>query len=217
MMPSIVRTQLSVVSEFPEHFFLENIAVRHDNSMLVTVANRNALYYLPPPGSDAVNPLLLHTFDAFAGGIAELEPDLFVVLTGNVYTTHDNYLHRLDLRGWTPIQPAVPERILAFPPALLGLNGCCALSSAMLFAADTFGGTIRRVDFDRDRRPEAKPWLNHESMAHVPDTLPPPPRPGDKRSALLSQDETPLLHDDRTETVHARGGRSRHRRTGEPA
>jgi hypothetical protein len=66
----------------------------------------------------------------------------------------------------------------AIPPELLGLNGCCAVSPATLFAADTFGGAIWRIDFGQDRRPEAKLWLQHESMAHVPDTLPPPPQPG---------------------------------------
>ena len=153
--------------------------MREDNSLLVTVANHQALYYLPPPRPDSeVRPVRLHTFDALAGGIAELEPDVFAILTGNVYTSHDNYLHRLDLRGWSPGKPVKPEWVLTFPQAMLGLNGCCAVSPATMFAADTFGGGIWRVDFGRNGRTEAKLWLRHESMAHVQDTLPPPPQPG---------------------------------------
>lgn len=178
-MARTIRTTLAIAAKFPEHFFLENIAIRHDNSMLVTVANRKELYYLPPPTPDvAAEPLLLHTFDAVAGGVAELEPDVFAILTGNIYTTHDNYLYRLDLRDWTPGKPASPNLLLAFPPALLGLNGCCAVMPTLVFAADTFGGAIWRIDLDRERRAEAKLWLKHESMAHTPDTLPPPPQPG---------------------------------------
>ena len=74
--------------------------------MLITVVTRKELYYLPPPRPDAeVKPVLLHIFNELATGIAELEPDVFVVFTTNAYTTHENYLHRLDLRGWTPGAP----------------------------------------------------------------------------------------------------------------
>ena len=120
----------------------------------------------------------MHIFDALVGGVAELEPDVFVVQSGNVYTTHDNYLHRLDLRAWSPGQPVKLERILAFPPAVVGLNGCVALSPSIMLAADTFGGAIWRVDFSADGSVETKLWLKDESMAHLPDTLPPPPQPG---------------------------------------
>ena len=179
MMQSTLRARLSVVAEFPEHFFLENIAVRGDNSLLVTVANRRELYYVPPPReASTVAPLLLHRFGELAAGIAEFDPDLFAVLTGNVYTTHDNYLHRLDLRGWRPGMPATPERILAFPQAMLGANGCCAASSRTLFAADTFGGAIWRIDVGGDGHVDTQLWLKHASMAHVKDKLPPPPQPG---------------------------------------
>jgi hypothetical protein len=39
------QVRLSIAAQFPAHFFLENIALRHDNSMLVTVVTRNELYY----------------------------------------------------------------------------------------------------------------------------------------------------------------------------
>ena len=103
---------------------------------------------------------------------------MFAILSGNIYTTHDNYLHWLDLRGWVPRKPAEPKQVLAFPRAMLGINGCCAVSPATVFAADTFGGAIWRVDFGRGVQAETKLWLQYASMAHVPDTLPPPPSRG---------------------------------------
>jgi hypothetical protein len=61
------QARLTVAASFLPHFFLENLAIRHDNSILVTVATRKELWYLPPPRRDAqVDPMLLHTFDEFA-------------------------------------------------------------------------------------------------------------------------------------------------------
>jgi len=173
------QTRLTIAASFPAHFFLENLVVRQDDSMLITVVTRKELYYLPPPRPDAeVKPVLLHTFDELATGIAELEPDVFVVFTTNAYTTHENYLHRLNLRGWTPGAPGKPELIFTFPKATLALNGCCALTPRRILAADSFAGSIWSVDLTHDGSPQAKVWLQHESMAHVEDKLPPPPQPG---------------------------------------
>ena len=173
------QTRLTTAASFPAHFFLENIAVRQDNSILITVFQPKGLYYLPPPRPDSeVEPILLYTFDQLTTGIAELAPDVFVVFTTNAYTTHENYMHRLDLRGWTPSAPAKPELMFTFPKATLALNGACALSPKTVLAADSMAGLIWRVDFAPDGSPQTKIWLKHESMAHIEDTLPPPPQPG---------------------------------------
>lgn len=174
------KVRLSIAAEFPLHFFLENIAVRQDNSMLITVATKQQLFFVPPPRvGEVVKPVLLHTFGELAAGIAELEPDVFIVMTGSVYTTHENYLHRLDLRGWTPGSPVRPETILTLPKEVLALNGCCALSPRTMLAADFLGGAIWRIDFGAEASaPEPSLWLRHESMAHIKDTLPPPTQPG---------------------------------------
>ena len=39
--------KLSTVATFPKNYFLENLAVRSDNSVLVTVLNHNELWYVP--------------------------------------------------------------------------------------------------------------------------------------------------------------------------
>jgi hypothetical protein len=90
------QARLTVAASFLPHFFLENLAIRHDNSILVTVATRKELWYIPPPREGAqVDPMLLHTFDEFVSGIVEHESDIFYICTGNAYTTHEAYLHRL--------------------------------------------------------------------------------------------------------------------------
>ena len=43
-MPRVARAKLTVVAEFPEHFFLENMVVRADGSMLITVLNRKEVW-----------------------------------------------------------------------------------------------------------------------------------------------------------------------------
>ncbi len=173
------QARLSVAASFLPHFFLENLVVRRDNSMLITAAMRKELWYLPPPHPDAqVDPMLLHIFEELATGIVELEPEVFIICTGNGYTTHENYLHRLDLRGWRPGQPANPELIFALPKAARALNGCCALTPGIILAADCFAGLVWRMDFTPDGKVEARIWLQHDSMAHVDSGLPPPPVPG---------------------------------------
>lgn len=177
--PSNPHARLTVAASFLPHFFLENLVVRHDNSMLITAAMRKELWYLPPPRPNAqVDPMLLHAFEELATGIVELKPDIFIICTCNGYTTHENYLHRLDLRGWTPGQQVKPELIYAFPKRALALNGCCTLTPEIFLAADCFAGLIWRINFMPDGNVAARIWLQHDSMAHVDSKLPPPPVPG---------------------------------------
>jgi len=63
-MPRVPQARLTVVAEFSQHFFLENLAVRADGSMLITVLNRNELWYVPAAGDTLpVQPQLLGNFE----------------------------------------------------------------------------------------------------------------------------------------------------------
>jgi hypothetical protein len=53
-MPHQVR--LTVAASFLPHFFLENLAIRRDNSILVTVATRKELWYSSPAGGRTGRP-----------------------------------------------------------------------------------------------------------------------------------------------------------------
>lgn len=173
------QARLTVAASFPAHVFLENLVVRRDDSVLVTAVAPKTLYYVPPPRPEApAEPAVLHRFDEHATGIAELRPDVFVIASTNAYTSHETYLHRLDLRRWTAGTPVEPELIFTFPGTVLGVNGCCAIGPETILAADSFAGAIWRVDLPADGPPRARIWLSHDSMAHIPDTLPPPPQPG---------------------------------------
>jgi hypothetical protein len=42
------QAELTTVATFPPQFFLENLVMRADRSLLITVLNRGELWYVPP-------------------------------------------------------------------------------------------------------------------------------------------------------------------------
>jgi hypothetical protein len=176
-MTAAARAGISPIASFPPHFFLENLAVRGDGSILVTVLNHKQLWYVPAPdGGRPVNPVLVHTFDGCAMGIVETKPDIFYVSTLDQAT-----LQRFDLRGWVPGAPVQPTPVLTFDqPA--GLNGACLLAPGVILLADSLAGVIWRVDLaDDGLTATASVWLRHHSMAPDPGngfTSPLGPQPG---------------------------------------
>ena len=175
MVSAGTQTKLAVVASFPKAYFPENLAVRQDNSILLTTLNQKELWYVPPSNNHTpVQPLLLHTFDQLASGIVELEPDIFYIATSNWYTTHDSYLHRLDFRKWTQGASVKPEVVLQFPEAARGLNGCCVIAPGVILIADCFASLIWRVDLPlRGGKPVLGVWLRHHSMDYFPGALKP--------------------------------------------
>ncbi len=169
------QARLTTVALFPVRSFLENLAVRSDNSVLVTSMNARELFYVPPHSGEApVEPVLLQRFDQLTTGIVEIEPDLFLVSSSNLYTTHESFLHRLDLRGWQPGTPAPLETVFRFPDTARGLNGSCLLAPGVVLVADCFAGLIWRIDVQPDGRDmQARVWLAHESMGYFPGKLKP--------------------------------------------
>src|SRR6478609_4905956 len=176
-MAPAARANLTTIASFPKHFFLENLAVRADGSILVTVLNHKQLWYVPAPnGGEPVTPTPVHTFDGFAMGIVETEPDILYVSTVNPTT-----LQRLDMCGWAPDAPVTPIRILTFDqPA--ALNGACLMAPHVILLADSLAGLIWRVDLaDNGLTATASVWLQHPTMAPDPDsglTSPLGPQPG---------------------------------------
>jgi hypothetical protein len=169
------QARLITVAEFPRQYFLESLAVREDNSALINVANQKELWYVPSAdGDQQVEPVHLHTYKENAGGIVEIEPDVFVLLTGNVYTTHESFLHRLNLRNWKPGTPIGPELICQFPERARGVNGACLLGPGVVLVADCFAALIWRLDFPGDGgQPSFRVWLEHESMGYFPGKMKP--------------------------------------------
>ncbi len=169
------KARLTTVAWFPVNSFLENLAVRSDNSVLVTAMNHRELWFVPAaPEGKTVEPVRIYTFAQPTTGIVEVEPDVFYVSTSNLYTSHEGYLHRLDLRRWSPGAAVHPETVFQFPETARGLNGSCLVAPGTVLIADCFAGLIWRVDLPADGgAPSAKVWLRHDSMGYFPGKLKP--------------------------------------------
>src|SRR6201987_4827819 len=125
MSPSPVpQVRLATVATFPKNYFLEKLAVRAENSILVTALNHKELWYVPssPDGAE-VAPRLLFAFPHLAMGIVEAERDIFYIATSEIYSWSASHLYRLDLNGWTPGKPVNPESIRQIQHPVRGLNG----------------------------------------------------------------------------------------------
>lgn len=121
-----------------------------------------------------VTPALLHTYQENAGGMIELEPDVLYLLAGNVYTTHESFLHRLDLRNWEAGSPISPALVCQFPTRARGVNGFCVIAPGVALVADCFAGLIWRLDFPNGGgQPSIRVWLEHESMGYFPGKMKP--------------------------------------------
>ncbi len=173
-MAPVPEVVLTPVASFPEGYFLENLAVRADGSVLVTALLQKELWLVPEEPAD---PVLVHRFGHPVTGIVEVEPDVFVLSLTEGYTTHESQLVRLDLNGWRPAEPVSPEVVFTFADERVrALNGSCLLGPGVLAVADCFAGLIWRVDLDTAT---ARVWLEHDTMADDPDSgVAPPPQPG---------------------------------------
>jgi len=164
-----LNVKLSTVATFPKGYFLENLAVRSDNSVLVTVLNHQELWYVPPSNQEQpVEPELLFTFSQPAMGIVEVEPDVFYISVSDIYTWKESQLYCLDLNGWIPGHGVHPESVLHFPQPVRGLNGSCIIAPGIILLADSWAGLIWRVDLHvADGNPKPSVWLEHDSMGHL--------------------------------------------------
>ena len=161
--------KVTPVASFPPNSFLENITVRHDGSILITVANRYQLYYLPKPGSGAVTPQLLHTFEQSPTGFVELEHDVFYIST-TTFKDGPNNLWRLSMHNFTPTAVPKPVHVLTLPNESKLLNGSCVLSPSAILCADSWADLIWRIDIPKNgRTPSARVWLKHSMLAHSQD------------------------------------------------
>lgn len=177
MLPATVDT----IAAFGTGAFLENLAVRRDDSILVTSLHAKQLCFVPPPTPGIPRtPVVLHTFDHVVTAVVETDPDVFHVAITDAYATHASHLARVDLRGWEPGAAAPPVgTVLTFDGRARALNGGCLLAPNVLLLADSFAGLIWRVDLPTpDRGPSAEIWLAHASMHHDPRGELTPPQPG---------------------------------------
>jgi hypothetical protein len=172
---TLSQAELATVASFPANYFLENLALRADDSALITAMNQKELWYaLPAAATETVTPILLHTFEQLTWSLTEVEPDVFYLATSNVYTDHKSSLHRIDLRKWRPGEAIQPQKLLDFPKEARWLNGSCLIGPRTIVVADSVAGLIWRVDLPKDGgTPSARVWLRHESMENCPGQMKP--------------------------------------------
>ncbi|KAJ9136872.1 hypothetical protein NKR23_g9446 [Pleurostoma richardsiae] len=156
---ALATDPVRTVFEFPNDTYVENIAVRPNGQVLVTVLTAPRLFLVDPlqPG----RAVLVHTFASALGvsGIAEYEPDVYACITGNFsFSTGDVgagswAIWSIDLRGvalrpdGTLSAPPRTSQIAAVPPARF-LNGISLLKAKdkTLLVGDVNGGAIFHVD-----------------------------------------------------------------------
>ncbi|KAL4819984.1 hypothetical protein BDW67DRAFT_193526 [Aspergillus spinulosporus] len=147
----------STISQFPLGTWVENIAVRQNGHLLVTLLSAPEVHEIVPFNSSSSSQLAL-SFDGHFNvtGITEVTADVFVVCVDG------GYLWKLDFRDGDTPQGSLITRI---PEAQL--NGLATLNPAhgIVIAADSAKGCIWRVDIHTGAFESV---LEDETMQPVP-------------------------------------------------
>ena len=108
------NVKLRTVATFPKNYVLENLAVRSDNSVLVTAPTHKELWYVPSSkDGQPVEPELLFTFPQLATGIVEVEPNVFYISVGDFYGENPTFIVSI----WMPVSAVrqfIPTRFFTF-------------------------------------------------------------------------------------------------------
>ncbi|KAL6812615.1 hypothetical protein V8C40DRAFT_270382 [Trichoderma camerunense] len=161
---SAVLDQTSLVYEFPNNTWVENIAARNNGELLLSIVGTPQLFTIDPSAPSPRQPVLIHEFtdslDVF--GIAEYQTDKFAVLTGNFsFETGDLGLGswavwsvdlngvRISTKNEESTLSSTPKvaKIADIPPAQI-LDGLSVLSQKQqtLLIGDLSAGVIYRLD-----------------------------------------------------------------------
>ena len=131
--------------------------------------NKKELWYVPSPKGDLpVVPVLMHTFDLMTLCVVEIDPDVFLIGTSDVYGTRESRLYRMDLRAWSPGESIGPQLVLEFPEPKVGLHGGCLIAPNVLLITGA-ANLIWRVDLPKNSgEASARVWLQHDNMKNRP-------------------------------------------------
>ena len=135
--------------DFPDGTWVENLAVRSNGQILVTLLTSPDVYQVDPSKQQPAT--LVHSFANFRGclGIVEKGQDIFYVVVGNsTYQTFPNTpgsftVWKLDMTQ----SPAAVTEVATFPDSVL-FNGITTISasSPILLIADCSAGTLWSLD-----------------------------------------------------------------------
>ncbi|KAL7818345.1 hypothetical protein V8C26DRAFT_397392 [Trichoderma gracile] len=155
---------VSTLFEFPNPSYIENLAVRSNGQILISDLSTPQLTLFDPSPLGPKTPVLVHNFTESFGlaGIAEYQPDVFAVITGNYSFTSGLssagtwVVWSVDLRGAgisskhgqaELTSPPLIKKIAHVEPAQF-LNGISVLSEKdqTLLVGDVNGGVIWSLD-----------------------------------------------------------------------
>ncbi|KAI9801505.1 MAG: hypothetical protein M1833_002737 [Piccolia ochrophora] len=165
---------VSTVHAFPTDYFVENLAVRPNGDILVTVLNRNELYNVSPAGGDP-KATLVHTFATAVSGIVEVGTDIFYVSSGAFGSLGTFVIWKVDLTSFTggTSNSASVTKLIDIPDAIF-LNGSALLSAekSLFLTVDSLLGTIFRIDV---AAPSVTTWYQSQRLTKCTDN---PSMPG---------------------------------------
>lgn len=145
--PPSPSTQLLFQS--PTFQTFENLAVRPNGHLVLTVSNEPFVYDLDPQAPHP-SPKPLHQFPNVIGtfGIAETAPDVFAVVAGNWSRTLEPVPGSFSIWSVDLNAPEPAVELVASIPEAKGLNGMTTLGGAsdVVLVADSALGAVWRVD-----------------------------------------------------------------------
>jgi hypothetical protein len=143
-----------VVGSFSQPHTFENIAVRHNGQLLLTSTISPTLYHVDPLHKNHIASVIDIPRTAALLGVAELEQDVFYVVSANMTSVSgvpgSNAVWRLDMRGRSSLTESTERlSLVANITSAQLLNGMCRISdhdTRSLLIADSQAGRIFKLD-----------------------------------------------------------------------
>jgi hypothetical protein len=161
-----------LVHQFPKPTWIENIAVRSNGDILVTLLTSPELYHISPSTKEAV---LVHKFDGFLAltGIIEVKDDVFYIGAGNFHlqtftNEQGSYkIYEVDMTGFSNTSDAKIKEVTHLTGAGLP-NGFELLSreAGIILIADSELGAVWKVNIKNG---------NVDKVIELDEMKPPPP------------------------------------------
>jgi hypothetical protein len=161
-----------LVHQFPKPTWIENIAVRSNGDILVTLLTSPELYHISPSTKEAV---LVHKFDGFLAltGIIEVKDDVFYIGAGNFHlqtftNEQGSYkIYEVDMTGFSNTSDAKIKEVTHLTGAGLP-NGFELLSreAGTILIADSELGAVWKVNIKNG---------NVDKVIELDEMKPPPP------------------------------------------
>lgn len=171
---------MTLITDWPQGSFVENLAAKHDGHLLVTVYSRNEIYEVDPTLSKA-NRTLLVTLPAGPTGIVEMDFNHFYVNVGSCGQRNTWSIYRLSLHHGNPSNTSF-KHVVDIESALF-LNGLCVLSyeHETLLSVDSMLGKIFKINVQTK---QVEVWFTNDLLKKQSNDLFSPGINGIRRSAV---------------------------------